>query len=222
MDCTHWNESLTGRLYGEISAESDAALTGHLATCGDCRQTLDEFERVTSLLRENEPDVPRVPRLVILRERFQFRPALLAASLLGAAVLAGAGVGAGFALGRGRDAVASAPSSTSPTTSSGPATEELVRREVDRRLAALQKSRASTDASKPQNSVGAERPVSAAELRAELAKFERRLNGARAEDLDYALGQIAASEVRLGARLGNTNAALRTVALANNPYVNEQ
>ena len=68
----------------------------------------------------------------------------------------------------------------------------------------------------------AERPISSPELRAELAKFERRLNGARAADLDYVLDQIAASEVRVGARLGQTNQALRSVALASNPYVNEQ
>jgi hypothetical protein len=48
------------------------------------------------------------------------------------------------------------------------------------------------------------------------------MNGARAADLDYALDQIAASEFRIGARLGNTNQALKTVALANNPYLNEQ
>ena len=67
-----------------------------------------------------------------------------------------------------------------------------------------------------------ERPANSPDLRAELAKFERRLNGARAADLDYVLDQIAASEVRISTRLGRTNQALRSVALASNPYVNEQ
>jgi hypothetical protein len=68
----------------------------------------------------------------------------------------------------------------------------------------------------------AEHAVNQSELRAEFAKFERRLNGTRAADLDYVLDQIAASEFRVGSRLGKTNQALRSVALANTPYANEQ
>jgi len=225
MSCTNWNESLTGRLYGEIDADADAALTEHLAVCARCRLTLDDLRRVRTVIRENEPALPRVPRVVVLRDRYRFRPAVLAASLLGAAVLAGAGAGAGYAFGLGRASAAGASIATSPAVASGVSTEELVRREVDRRMAALQESGPIAAAAKPavpSAAAAADRPVNAAELRAELAKFERRMNGARAADLDYALDQIAASEFRIGARLGNTNQALRTVALANNPYLNEQ
>ena len=105
-------------------------------------------------------------------------------------------------------------------------TEEAVRREVDRRLAAWEASHPGGapigDSGLAAASSKADPPVSASALRAELAKFERRLNGARASDLDYMLGQIAASEDRVGSRLGKTNDALRTVALASNPYPNEQ
>ena len=52
--------------------------------------------------------------------------------------------------------------------------------------------------------------------------FERKLDGNRAEELDYMLGQIEASEVRTGARIGQTNQALRYVALASNPNVSER
>jgi len=224
MSCTKWNDSLTGRLYGEIGAEDDAALTAHLATCERCSETLDEFRRVRTLLREDEPDMPRIPRVLVLRDRSRFRPALLAASLLGAAVLAGAGVGAGYAVGLGH---VPAPAAVAAATPVAPdvSTEELVRREVDRRIAALKESQTIAAASNPrdasQGPIGV-RPVSSPELRAEFAKFERRLNGARAADLDYILDQIAASEVRIGARLGQTNQALRSVALASNPYVSEQ
>jgi len=212
MSCTTWNDSLTGRLYGEIGAEDDAALTAHLAACASCRETLDEFRRVRTLLRADEPETPRVPRVVVLRDRSRFRPALLAASVLGAAVLAGAGAGAGYALGLSH---ASAPTAVAAATPATPdvSMEELVRREVDRRIAPRHDSQAVA---------AGERPVSSPELRAELAKFERRLNGARTADLDYVLDQIAASEVRTGTRLGQTNQALRSVALASNPYVNEQ
>jgi anti-sigma factor RsiW len=216
MNCTPWHESLIGRLYGEIGAEEDAALTAHLESCPNCSKTLSDFQSVRALLREDEPDTPRVPRVVVLQPRSRFRPALLAASILGAVVLAGAGAGAGYALGLGRSASPASLAAATPVTPAA-STEELVRREVDRRLAAFQESRPVT-AAEPSG----ERPVRASDLRAEFAKFERRLNTARATDLDYVLDQIAASELRVGTRLGKTNQALRTVALANTPYVDEQ
>jgi len=216
MSCTQWHDGLTGRLYGEITAEDDAALSAHLELCESCRITLDEFQTVRGLLREDAAETPRVPRVVVLQHRSRFRPALLAASLVGAVVLAGAGAGAGYALGLGRSPTPNTVAASTPVTADV-STEELVRREVDRRMAALQESRA-VAATGPSG----ERPISASDLRAELAKFERRLDGARATDLDYVLGQIAASEFRVGTRLGKTNQALRTVALASNPYADEQ
>jgi len=216
MNCTAWHNSLTERLYGEIGAEEDAALTAHLQTCAACRKTLEDFQSVRTLLREDERETLRVPRVIVLQHRARFRPALLAASILGAVVLAGAGIGAGYALGLGRSPAPSAISAATPVTPQV-ATEELVRREVDRRMAALQESRSAVAAE-----TSVEHPVKASDLRAEFAKFERRLNTARATDLDYVLDQIAASEFRVGTRLGKTNQALRTVALANTPYVDEQ
>jgi len=224
MTCTAWQENVVERLYGEIGKDTDAALSAHLETCASCRESLAEFQRVRSLMAEDEPGVPRVPRVVVLRDRSGFRPALLAASLLGTALLAGAGAGAGYALGLGHASASAALPAGGPVAA-GVSTEELVRREVDRRMAALQASQphvagATTSESNP--AASADHAVNASELRAEFAKFERRLNGARAADLDYVLDQIAASEFRVGTRLGKTNQALRTVALANTPYVNEQ
>jgi hypothetical protein len=203
-------------LYGENEVAEDAALTAHLQTCASCRNTLGDFESVRTLLLEDQKDTPRVPRVVVLQRRPAFRPALLAASLLGAAVLAGAGAGAGYALGLGRSPTPAAVASAAPVANQA-STEELVRREVDRRLAALQEPR-SVSAVQPSG----EQPVKPSELRAEFAKFERRLNTARATDLDYVLDQVAASEFRVGTRLGKTNQALRSVALASNPHVDEQ
>lgn len=216
MTCTAWHESLIGRLYGEIGAEDDAALTAHLATCASCSATLDEFQKVRVQLRDDEKHTPHIPRVVVLQQRSRFRPALLAASLLGAVVLAGAGAGAGYALGLGRSPAPAALAATTPATPQA-STEELVRREIDRRLAAFQDSRSTAAIESP-----GDRALKASDLRAELAKFERRLNTARATDVDYVLDQIAASEFRVGTRLGKTNQALRTVALANTPYVDEQ
>jgi hypothetical protein len=211
-------------LYGEIGEEDDARLTVHLETCASCRDSLDAFQRVRSLMREDDNDVRRVPRVVVLRDRFRFRPALMAASLLGTVVLAGLGAGAGYALGSGRAPAPAAPDDSTQVQAAA-AVEELVRREVDRRMAALPASQTDVARAKAEDTVetpAAERPVNASELRAELAKFERRLNGTRAADLDYVLDQIAASEFRVGTRLGKTNQALRSVALANSPFANEQ
>jgi hypothetical protein len=220
MSCNKWNERLTERLYGEISPESDAALAAHLESCEGCRTTLDEFQRVRTVLRESEPTLPRVPRVVVLRDRARFRPALLAASLLGAAVLAGAGAGAGYAWGRGRIPAVPAAAAMDPAVSQA-STEETVRREVARLLAASNTSQPAT-AGKAAGKVSGEPVLTSSELRAELAKFERRMNGARTADVDYVLDQIAASETRIGDRLGKTNQALRTVALASNRGANEQ
>ena len=220
MSCARWNESLTERLYGEIAPEAAAALEAHLGTCASCRATLDDFQHVRTVLRAHEPPVPNVPRVVVLSARPRVRPELLAASLLLATVLCGAG----YALGTGRRAVSATDGGAAPAVTMAP-TEDLVRREVDRRLAAWVGSHAGASARTPESSSGdttAEPPVSTAALRAELAKIERRMNGARAADLDYVLDQIAASEFRVGARIGKTNQALRTVALASNPGIDEQ
>jgi predicted anti-sigma-YlaC factor YlaD len=221
MDCGHWNQSLVGRLYEDISPEEDAALEAHLSGCAGCRATLEEFRRVRTVLDAGEPEVQRVPRVVVLRDRSRWRHGALAASILCAALLAGAGAGAGYALGQRRAteipptaAVASAgvpagvPSAV--PASLDKATEALIRSEVERRVAALAASQ-----------VG-QRAVSPTELRAELARFERKVNDTRATDLDYMLGQIEASEIRTGSRIGKTNQALRDVALASNGYVSAQ
>jgi Putative zinc-finger len=224
MSCTAWQDSLTERLYGEIGREDDVRLTSHLESCASCRETLDAFQRVRNLMREDEPDVRRVPRVVVLRDRFRFRPALMAASLMGTVVLAGLGAGAGYALGVGR-APGVGTRGDAARIETAASTEELVRREVGRRLDALRESKmngADSMSGAASPTPAAEHAVNQSELRAEFAKFERRLNGTRAADLDYVLDQIAASEFRVGTRLGKTNQALRSVALANTPYANEQ
>jgi hypothetical protein len=221
MDCGRWNDSIIGRLYEEITAEDDAALAAHLSECAACRATLEEFRRVRTVLSADEPEVGRVPRVVVLRERRRWRPAAVAAAILGVALLAGAGAGAGYALGQ-RDAPGAPAVATSPSAvpaSLDPATESLIRGEVERRFAAL----AAAQPAPRSSAAGGDPPaVSPAQLRAELARFERKLNDSRATDLDYMLGQIEASEIRTGSRIGKTNQALKNVALASNGFVSAQ
>ncbi len=227
MSCTTWNDRLIEKLYGEISPENDRELAAHLDSCEPCRTTLAEFERVGTILHEDEPAVPRTPRVLVLRPKPAFRPALLAASLVATALLAGAGWGAGYALGRRGTTGRVDPQAATASTASTPAsadTEQLVQREVDRRLAAWERSREAQMKNAPavQTGSASDKPVTSTALRAELAGLERRFNGARAADLDYVLDQIAASEGRVGDRIGKTNHALKTVALASNSRVNDQ
>jgi hypothetical protein len=213
MACTNWKNNLIERMYGEIRPDDAAPLNVHLEACQECRETLEAFGRVRTALRDEAQAAPAAPRVVILRERPRLRFAALAASVLGAALLAGVGAGAGYAFGLG---AAPAPAAAAIPAAPSAATEELVRREVDRRLASLRD--AAAVAARKTGGEG----VTSPELRAELAKFEKKMNGLRAADLDYVLDQIGASEFRTGTRIGKTNEALRTVALASNPYVNEQ
>jgi hypothetical protein len=218
MDCTHWNESLIGRLYDEISAEENVALETHLGSCAACRATLDELRSVREVLAADEPSVPRTPRVVVLRAQRSWTRTAMAASLLGAALLGGLGTGAGYALGKQRGPhapVVATGTKPAPATSPAldPATEALIRDEVARRVEAIEAARPAASQSDA---------IRAADLKAELARFERKLNAERATELDYMLGEIQASELRTGSRIGKTNDAIRTVALASNGYVPAQ
>jgi hypothetical protein len=215
MNCARWNDSLIGRLYGEISTEDDAALEQHLSLCSSCRETLEEFGRIRSVLAADEPAVPRLPRVVVLRGSPRWRSAAIAASILGAALLAGTGAGAGYALGARRQAPPAAVATQLPAELD-PVTESLIRQEIDRRVASMRAQAA------PAEPTPAREGVTPQELQAQLARFERKINDSRASDLDYLLTQIEASEVRSGTRIGKTNEALRTVALASNPYIGSE
>jgi hypothetical protein len=231
MDCRTFRESLVGRVYGENAPRDDEALDLHVASCDSCRDQLEALGRVRAVLRADEPEVPLIPRVVVLGGRSRLRPAVLAASILGAAILAGAAAGGGYAIGRGAgrvagpaDGAAASPAEATPASQRlDPATENAIRDEVARRVGALAANLKQGDR-RPvtPESTSEVRPVTAAELDAAMTRLERKVGGARAADLDYVLTQLAASEVRTGRRIGQTNEALRYVALASNPNVSEQ
>src|SRR5262245_47839410 len=188
MSCERWNDAILGRLYDEIEPDQDRALESHLEGCAPCRASLAGLRRLRTVLQENEPEVPRAPRVVVLRDTSRFRPALLAASLAGAALLAGAGAGAGYAMGRQgapRDAAPVKAAVVAPAALDA-ATEALVRKQVEDRWAAL------TADLKAKESSPAAPAVTQEDLQTALAKFERKLDGNRAAELDYMLGQIEA------------------------------
>ena len=43
MPCNEWNEQWVAKLYGELDPEEDRLLTGHLESCEECRDALDEL-----------------------------------------------------------------------------------------------------------------------------------------------------------------------------------
>jgi len=69
MSCDKWQEAIVGRLYGEIDPAEDRALESHLATCVACRVALEGLGRLRVVLRDNEPEVERPPRVVVSATR---------------------------------------------------------------------------------------------------------------------------------------------------------
>ncbi len=51
MACPDWSEKLSAYLDGALDSEQSATLTKHLETCADCRQTLDDWQRLREQLR---------------------------------------------------------------------------------------------------------------------------------------------------------------------------
>jgi hypothetical protein len=219
MSCERFQQSIVGRLYEENSPDEDVALDAHLSVCSSCAADLASLARVRGEIRDNEPEMPRVPRVVVLGARPRFQPALLAASLLGAALLAGGAAGSGYAL--LKRPVPAGVGSAARVPTLDPATDALIAKEVDRRVALLA-ARHEAPAGPGAAALTPGGAVTKAELDAALQRLERRVNGARAADLDYMMSQVTASEVRSGQRIGQTNQALRYVALASNPRVSEQ
>lgn len=217
MACERFQPLIVERLYGEISADGERELARHLEGCQDCRDSLDALSRVREQLDTGDPGVALPRRVVVLKERRRLAPALLAASLAGAALLVGAAAGGGYAVGRmgsrAEPSVAAQPAEGAVALDA--ATRQAIESAVDEKIAATRRQTGSTAAARPA-------PVTVPQLDAALARLERNVRRDRAADMDFLMGQLAASEVRTGQRIGQTNQALRYVALASNPNVSEQ
>jgi hypothetical protein len=201
MACELFQTRLVALVYDDISPEERTSVQAHLAGCPACSATLERLVSTRALLADAAPDVPAAPRIVVLAPR-RVLPAwaAFAAGLAAAAIVGATGYLAG-----------STPRPQAPAFDVEQA-RALVREESRRQFEAMQ-------ASLPKPA-----PVDAVTqdvLRAELSGLERRINSGRAEDVGYVLGQIAASETRSRDRIGDTQKALRYVALANNPGLGE-
>ncbi|HEX6853400.1 MAG TPA: zf-HC2 domain-containing protein [Candidatus Polarisedimenticolaceae bacterium] len=205
MACELFQSRLVALVYDDVSAEDRACVQAHLAGCASCSATLERLAATRALLADAAPEVPVAPRIVVVTPRRTVPSwAAFAAGLLAAALVGGVGYVAGSA---GRpDEVAQG--ATPPAGIDAEQARALVRQEIEALEASSRKSLV-PDA------------VTRDVLRTELAGLERRINSGRADDVGYVLDQIAASETRSRQRIGDTQQALRYVALANNPGLGE-
>lgn len=207
MACDLFKPRLIARLYDELDPAEGPPLDEHLRSCAACADELRALERTRLLLAAGAPRVPAAPRVMILGERTRLRPAMaFAAGIACAALLGAGGIATGAAWVRSR---AEPPSAT---VAQAPAVPE----DLARRIAAIEASLVSNPVPKSPETITKQ------DLDASLKGLEKRINGSRAQDLDYILGQLAAYEQRTGASIGETRAALRYVALASNPNVSER
>lgn len=211
MACNDWKAALAARLYEDIDPAEDADLDAHLAACAACRLALDELRRVRSVLAEAAPAAPPAPGIVIVARPSRWRPALAFAAGLAAASLLGLGLATGYLM--------RAPG---PSDQADLDAQEMIRREVDRRMATLRGTMPPAAGPSDVQPVAAPHPVTASDLERALAHLERRIDGSRADDLDYVLGEIRESERRTQSWIGDTRQALRYVALANDPGLSQR
>jgi anti-sigma factor RsiW len=212
MPCDNYRARLVALLYDDIDASDRADVASHLGSCAVCRESLAALDATRDALREAAPEVPRAPRVLVVGRRGAWsRPGLAFAAGVVGAVLAAGGGAAGYAYGIGR---ATAVPPTNPEIAAG-----VVEREVDRRWQALE---ASLAASRPAQGAAVPPAITKGDLEAALRRLERKIDGSRASDLEYMQNLVTASERRTGGWIGETQKALRYVALANNPALSEQ
>jgi anti-sigma factor RsiW len=100
-----WTDRLSEYVDDELTAGERAALEAHLATCGDCRATLEELRRVVARARSLDDRPPRADlwpgvaqrigaaKIVDIRSRrFSFNVPQLIAASIALVLLSGGGV----------------------------------------------------------------------------------------------------------------------------------
>jgi len=198
MPCPDWNDAWIARIYDELDPAEEPVLQAHLAACPACRQTLDALGATRAVLAAAVPPVPLAPRVLVLPGRpgrgiaWGLAAGAVAATLVLALAPRPGDPGAGAPVLPGAPAIAAAP------TAAPEALAEQVS-DLAQRLARLEAG-------------GAEPALTPAQLRDELARFERRLNRDRANELDYLMRTITASELRTGAYIDQTRDALDLLA----------
>jgi hypothetical protein len=215
MACESFRERLVDLLYDEMGSSERAAIEAHVAECRECRGEMERLAEARSLLAGAAGAVPPAPRVVVLEPSLARRPWV---GIAAGAFLAGALASAGFFAGM-RAGAEGAGRQGSPAQAVSPAAPdvEALQASFERRLEEQRRELRSLIEEKQQAPV-----VTRGELAAAVDKLERKVDGWRSNDVGYLLGQLAAVDKRQSTQIGQTQEALRYVALSRDPRVSEQ
>lgn len=206
MPCKDWKDEWVAHLYDELDSVEQGALDVHLERCAECRATIDQLSHTRRILLGSAPAVPVAPRVVVLKPRASWSTAWAFASGVAAAVLI-------FALGV---FVARGPQAEPASSETLQASAEHVA-DLRNQLAAMQ-ARLEQFESGPAPDAN----LTDDQLRVALDRLERRVNRSRAEELDYLMQSITASELRTGQWIGENRQALNMLALRQDPRFRER
>jgi anti-sigma factor RsiW len=216
MACERFREALVARLYDELAPDENDRLSRHLESCEGCRRDLDELGVTREQLARATPDVPATPRVVVVAPRptvprwMGFAAGFVCALLLGAGML----TGWQLAIQRGAATADVAALPSGSAADAGTVSDEdvraLMRRldEQDRQIRALA-------AGPPPQSV-----LTRQEFEGGLARLQTDFDRRQADQMQFVLEEILGVEARNSARIGETQEALKYVALASNPGIN--
>ena len=193
MACTRWNDDWIAVLYEELDTSETETVRRHLATCEDCRSTLDALEASRTLLRESAPAIPFSPRVVLLDSRRRHPFWTFAGGMAAAAAL--------FLV--------------ALTVFPGLTADDASREALEARLARIEQQNAELlEAGNTQ--------VTREEFQQRVKDVVQQVNVERAKDFEFLLGEIAATEWRTGNHIRNNNDVLLQTMLAGNPRFTEQ
>jgi anti-sigma factor RsiW len=214
MPCNNWNDEWVAHLYEELDPAEESRLEEHIASCAECRLTLEELSASREVLQKASPPVPATPRVVVLKPRGFLQPMwAYAAGMACALLLFGVGLLAGYRL----------PGITGGGTELTPvaATEggTAVQAQLDSILARLNHiEQASTG--RPAGPVPAY--LTRAQLEEAMNNQQRLIDVKRARDFEFLLREITATELRTGTYIDETREALRYVAMQSDPRFTER
>lgn len=223
MPCAGQEERIVADLYGELEPLERESLLRHLAGCEPCRREREHLGAARSYLQAARPEVPVTPRVVVLTSRASRLPSLaVAASLAAVGLLAGISVSWSWQAKRAAElaALQNGRNETQAAIAELPTRTQLEAL-VDERLARFRDEQAPRNAS-PTVAEPAMRGLTRSELEDRLARMERKLDRSRADDVRFLLGEMEGVENRTGMRLGQTQEAIRYLALANDPRISER
>jgi len=217
MSCQGWEERIVADLYEETDPAEREEVRRHLSACESCRRDREGLAAARAALGDARPAVPPSPRIVVLRSR----PSR-AISYAVAASLAAVGLLAGISLSWSWQAkgVAARLAASAPPTTSAPDRADLEAL-VDQRVARILEERGAEREAAPASRRD-EDAVSRSEVEALLTKLEKKLDRGRSSDVRYLLDEMAGVEARTGYRLGETQQAIRYLALASDPRISER